>query len=1547
MSVCISRGAGPHSFFEADEVKSSTSSEIIAKLNVQDSILTFEDENYWDPIDPSAKPVEIHPELITNEKFRKYSTPKSHLTLASSTLAEYCGRAFQIRTNIENITFPLMMVTFPNCELSSLTATDVIAYCKKTFDYETSEEELYDENTRIPDDSLMQDLLESSKTKPLIFRCSVTDAVQKKIKHRIHLAAEVLSSEKSFIHDLNALKDYWEDAFSKKLKLTEVEMRSLFRDIPTLLRTHNALLEEMQSGSHGFDACYGALFLNYLHEFRLSCAFISNYKKMDEMLREKKKKASFFSKLAEIEANNPDANGRDFQSYYITPVQRYPRYPLLLRDLNKQTPKWHPDKPYLSVALTEVDNVNKNIDNTSRRVKSLVMMQELSNELPEDFSLFDANGREMIMNVPVRIVKPKMGNGMLYLFNDIVLLTAKSKKSQTPLVSRQISSFRFANGKPTIESITVFGDDKEYVVTFSELVDKITWIETFNSYRNSEFAALSSPCSFVTWSDVNLRNQVPSLMNHDGCSIENGAFFFGGLNASRVATATVVIFKNDTFSFRQVVGAAVARSGHTCSAVGKYVYICFGATKSEYLHDIWRYDPDADQMMEIHPDCDDPIEGRTGHSCTVYQNSLYFYGGQGKHRYINEISVYDTTTNKYYVIKDTKGKPPPRTMHAAPLVNHDQIVVIGGKREKGACQDVYIYNISTDIWEHLDSLKITPRFNHRAICCGRWLFLIGGVDKTKLKQTELIDLVNWSLVDDLKEFGNVPAGLSKFAAVYMETDRILCYGGTDDVVAKSSNSTAYILDFSEGMKDIPVIANARRTTPTAALRVCESRDRAESVSRRGALESPGSLASLPIQPVQRKMSLSNKRECDLLDERKDGPESHRVKKRKHKKRVTKSHSNADGFVFEAPPDQTLDASTKSVRSKPPGHVAIAKSPRKDATKMIVPPAEMTPTESSETVAVRDEGVKDVSENGSVEVKSEESPQEVVLEREEAVDESKVSMEDEAKESEVEFGSNEVRNEEQTESNGPQEGVEEAVPEAESKQSEIESGSNEEPAESTETPTNVTEVDPTQEVVEEAGNLEESGSNEVKHEEQTESHETPVSVSEGDETQEVVEEAVVPVPEDESKQNEVESGSNEVKHEEPTNPTQEVPEREETIDIEESGVSTPQDEVKEAEEVKTEAGQTPEPLTSDSQDSLPKPEELDNPKQTEDVNVTEEVPEPEESEVKHEEQTESNETPPNVTDETQEEAVSCPENESKQNEVEPVSNEELPESTETEIRQAQEPGDVEESENSASEEESENFDADNQEQTETPPPPTIPEVETPASNEPQEPQNSEVTPTEPSPLIVEPDAKQSEQETSTDVTASESESDGRHLRLSRRVSRDLGRSQPVMDIEVKSAQKNPSVQFKMEVDAPFPPRFNMEGMCAWLKIDISSLNMFEQRATAMKCRRLWTIHQANLENELKIAKMEMVLSGDLSDMPAAPILMKVYDDSTDMTRIKKINTKDTFEHINSVIRETVGRDCMASVMVSEGVMREMDVMSVKEAYKSIFRGEMHCLFVNAI
>ena len=94
MTVCVARGAGPHTFFKSDEIEGLTTVEILAKLKVQDSVLAFENRNFWAVLESTSNPLEMHPELIQNENVRAYTEPEARLKVLPASLGASCGRAF-------------------------------------------------------------------------------------------------------------------------------------------------------------------------------------------------------------------------------------------------------------------------------------------------------------------------------------------------------------------------------------------------------------------------------------------------------------------------------------------------------------------------------------------------------------------------------------------------------------------------------------------------------------------------------------------------------------------------------------------------------------------------------------------------------------------------------------------------------------------------------------------------------------------------------------------------------------------------------------------------------------------------------------------------------------------------------------------------------------------------------------------------------------------------------------------------------------------------------------------------------------------------------------------------------------------------------------------------------------------------------------------------------------------------------------------------------------------------------------------------------------
>ncbi len=62
----------------------------------------------------------------------------------------------------------------------------------------------------------------------------------------------------------------------------------------------------------------------------------------------------------------------DITNYLIAPIQRLPRYQLLIQELKKSTPLQHPDYEPLSVALEKIVSVNQFLNEEKRNAENVL-----------------------------------------------------------------------------------------------------------------------------------------------------------------------------------------------------------------------------------------------------------------------------------------------------------------------------------------------------------------------------------------------------------------------------------------------------------------------------------------------------------------------------------------------------------------------------------------------------------------------------------------------------------------------------------------------------------------------------------------------------------------------------------------------------------------------------------------------------------------------------------------------------------------------------------------------------------------------------------------------------------------------------------------------------------------------------------------------------------------------------------------------------------------------------------------------------------------------
>eukprot|EP01132_Coremiostelium_polycephalum_P007427 gene7427-9129_t len=258
---------------------------------------------------------------------------------------------------------------------------------------------------------------------------------------RQRVVEEIVSTEESYVKSLstvfNSLIVPLQNALESSSKpiLTEEEIFSIFGNWERILLSHITLLKEFKSIIEKWndDSTLGDLFLEKCEFLKDNYAdYINNYDNSYQRIKRLRKGNEDFDQIINtFEMYQDSNNGLDLYSYLIMPIQRIPRYLLLLKELLKYTPTNHQDHSMLQNAKENMkrvaDHVNESkmlVDNT-RKINSI---QESISQL--DINLNDEN-RKYIREGFLEIEDTASKSSYFFLFNDILLFVKYKPSEET------------------------------------------------------------------------------------------------------------------------------------------------------------------------------------------------------------------------------------------------------------------------------------------------------------------------------------------------------------------------------------------------------------------------------------------------------------------------------------------------------------------------------------------------------------------------------------------------------------------------------------------------------------------------------------------------------------------------------------------------------------------------------------------------------------------------------------------------------------------------------------------------------------------------------------------------------------------------------------------------------------------------------------------------------------------------------------------------------------------------------------------------------------
>ncbi|CAI8018886.1 Guanine exchange factor for Rac 30 [Geodia barretti] len=200
---------------------------------------------------------------------------------------------------------------------------------------------------------------------------------------RSKIAMEICTSEESYYKKLDTLDKNLAGPLSRNGIITAEECSTIFRHIQVLLNLSHCLLVHLHSRMEGWDeriTLIGDLFLDLGHHMKVFISYAVHHVIGAQLILKLNNQERFRSWL---EAAKEECEWT-LNSLLIEPIQRIPRYELLLKDLLKYTAVDHPDTPLLREALAFVQKIAQDCNESVKRGENELKLYSITRRFPND-----------------------------------------------------------------------------------------------------------------------------------------------------------------------------------------------------------------------------------------------------------------------------------------------------------------------------------------------------------------------------------------------------------------------------------------------------------------------------------------------------------------------------------------------------------------------------------------------------------------------------------------------------------------------------------------------------------------------------------------------------------------------------------------------------------------------------------------------------------------------------------------------------------------------------------------------------------------------------------------------------------------------------------------------------------------------------------------------------------------------------------------------------------------------------------------------------------
>ncbi|XP_034556921.1 rho guanine nucleotide exchange factor 17-like [Notolabrus celidotus] len=274
---------------------------------------------------------------------------------------------------------------------------------------------------------------------------SASTAMPQRTKPRVdmrkHVIMTLFDTEQSYVESLRTLIQ----GYMRPLKQPDgssivdpLLVDEMFYQIPEILEHHEHFLEQVSSCVsqwHDRQTVGNILIHSFSKEAlaNMYSAYIDNFLNAKDAVRIAKEAKPAFHKFLEQNMRE-NKEKQALGDLMIKPVQRIPRYELLVKDLLKHTSEDHPDHPYLLDAQRDIKRLAEKINKGRRSAEEAEREARVIQEIEAHIE-----GVEHILNPQRKFLRQEMvmeaktvggkKDRSLFLFSDLIICTTLKRKS--------------------------------------------------------------------------------------------------------------------------------------------------------------------------------------------------------------------------------------------------------------------------------------------------------------------------------------------------------------------------------------------------------------------------------------------------------------------------------------------------------------------------------------------------------------------------------------------------------------------------------------------------------------------------------------------------------------------------------------------------------------------------------------------------------------------------------------------------------------------------------------------------------------------------------------------------------------------------------------------------------------------------------------------------------------------------------------------------------------------------------------------------------------